>query len=375
MFEAIDNLPKPDKHATGQHKDINLLPKSSHLSKEDKAKIKHLKKDAHLSYQKKVHSPAYSAESAPPIARATKQRKKKAGQQLFFTKIFNIFKPKLSKGKQKTSVILSSKKISGPKAAKEHNKTAHDLHFSWQDTIEKDKKPANGHAAAAEQKLKKVQEGEGKDKDKRIEFTTVKEPNISGQKPEDAMDVNLLPKRKHFLTDKQMILSYIFIVIIGFLIIISPYVYYQSKASQYQKDISALEKDNSQISQKAEQLQNKIENYGDLSTKMDKVLVLFNNHIYWSKFFPTLEKYTVQNIYFTALGADEEYNISLQGKALSLKDVAEQLVVFNNNFDYQNVALNNININKDDQTNNISSVEAGFTFTLDKNILYPDQNN
>ena len=168
-----------------------------------------------------------------------------------------------------------------------------------------------------------------------------------------------------------MIFSYLLIIIIGFLAVISPYIFYQTKASQYQKDIVLLTEQNRQIKEQAQDLQNKMKDYSGLSTKLNKLLALFNQHIYWSQFFPTLEKHTVANLYFTSLDADDEYHINLQATALTLRAIAEQLVVFKNNADYGQVELKNININKKDEASNeTSSVEAAFSFELNENVIY-----
>ena len=53
MFESIDHLPKSTKASLpdeSKEKKINLLPEDLRLDKNDKLKIKQLKKDTHFNY-------------------------------------------------------------------------------------------------------------------------------------------------------------------------------------------------------------------------------------------------------------------------------------------------------------------------------------
>jgi len=314
MFESIDHSAKSDKNSLPdqeEKKNINLLPENLRLKEIDKLKIKQLKKDVDFSYP----------------------RDEKHKQPLL-TKLVNAFKSKFA-WPVKSPAILSLKKTVHPGAAKKH--ITHIPH----------------------------------DKDQTIVMANLKDQKADSPKIEAEFDVNLLPRREHPLTDKQMIFSYLLIIIIGFLAVISPYIFYQTKASQYQKDIVLLTEQNRQIKEQAQELQDKIKDYGGLSTKINKLLALFNGHVYWSQFFPTLEKHTVANLYFTSLDGDDKYHISLQATALTLRAIAEQLVVFKNNVDYGQVVLQNININKKDETSNkVSSVEAAFSFELNENVIY-----
>lgn len=313
MFESIDHLAKPDKNSLPdkeEKKNINLLPENLRLKEIDKLKIKQLKKDADFSYPKDEKH-----------------------KQPLLTKLVNIFKSKFARP-VKSPAIPPVKKIIHPGAAKKHiTDIPHD-------------------------------------KNQIIELANLKNQKTDSPKIEAEFDVNLLPRREHFLTDKQMIFSYLLIIIIGFLVVVSPYIFYHTKDSQYQKDIALLTEQNRQIKEQAQALQDKIKDYGGLSTKINKLLVLFNHHVYWSQFFPTLEKHTVANLYFTSLDVDDEYHINLQATALTLRAIAEQLVVFKNNVDYGQAALKNININKDEASNETSSVEAAFSFELNKNVIY-----
>jgi len=314
MFESIDHSAKSDKNSLPdqeEKKNINLLPENLRLEEIDKLKIKQLKKDVAFSYPKD-----------------------KKYKQPLLTKLVNAFKSKFARP-VKSPVILPAKKIIHPGAAKKH---ITDI-------------PNN--------------------KEQTIAMANLKDQKAGSTKIEAEFDVNLLPRREHILTDKQMIFSYLLIIIIGFLAVISPYVFYHTKASQYQKDIALLAEQNRQIKEQAQDLQNKMKDYSGLSTKLNKLLALFNQHIYWSQFFPTLEKHTVANLYFTSLDADDEYHINLQATALTLRAIAEQLVVFKNNADYGQVELKNININKKDEASNeTSSVEAAFSFELNENVIY-----
>ncbi len=66
----------------------------------------------------------------------------------------------------------------------------------------------------------------------------------------------------------------------------------------------------------------------DLNQKASRVGDILENHIYWTKFFSLLEKYTIPNVYFGDFSASIKDSIHLQAKATDLPALARQLVSF-----------------------------------------------
>ncbi len=66
----------------------------------------------------------------------------------------------------------------------------------------------------------------------------------------------------------------------------------------------------------------------DLHKKANKVGDILDNHIYWTKFFSLLEKYTIPNVYFGDFSASIKDSIHLQATAADLPSLARQLVAF-----------------------------------------------
>ena len=99
MFESIDHLPKSTKASLpdeSKEKKINLLPEDLRLDKNDKLKIKQLKKDTHFNYS---------------------QDGKR--MQSLLNKLINAVKSKFARPPQ-APFIMSLKKNVHPGAAQKH---------------------------------------------------------------------------------------------------------------------------------------------------------------------------------------------------------------------------------------------------------------
>lgn len=75
--------------------------------------------------------------------------------------------------------------------------------------------------------------------------------------------------------------------------------------------------------------------------KLDAVKSVIDEHVYWSKFFEKLEKYTIKDVYYTgAFSGSLGASISLSALTKDFTSVAEQLVVFQNAPDFlENVTI------------------------------------
>lgn len=71
-----------------------------------------------------------------------------------------------------------------------------------------------------------------------------------------------------------------------------------------------------------------------LEKRADLVNNILKNHIYWTKFFSLLEKYTVADVYFGNFSADISGNIHLSATAKDLMSMAKQIVSFSNAPDF-----------------------------------------
>ena len=191
---------------------------------------------------------------------------------------------------------------------------------------------------------------------------------------EDELEVNLLPKKKFRLSNKQILLSYIMIFIIGLLATVSPFVLYTSSYRKYNAENQLLLQQLETNKQQQKEIQSQTKELKPLSTRFVQLLSLLNKHTYWSNFFPSLERHTHRDVYFTSLGVDEAGKVNLSGKALSLRTAAEQLVVFRTSRDYFDIELTSLSILKEKPGQELNDLPIDFSvsFSLQPSIIYPD---
>lgn len=153
------------------------------------------------------------------------------------------------------------------------------------------------------------------------------------------LEVNLLPVTPKGFTNSQIIWSYFFIFIISALIIFSPYIFFKSKNSRYTQDIALLQEKLLLVDKKTSELEAAVKSYGALAQQFNNLTGVFDNHIYWSQFFPTLENHTAGKVFFSGLTVTEFGEIKLKGSALDLRSLAEELVVLSSSPVYRDVSL------------------------------------
>jgi hypothetical protein len=370
MFDEIDNLPqfkekasdKSGNHVDNDKRSINLLPGNLKMSKKALEKEKKLK---NLS-KKEMHQAA-KKEKYKSLVDSPKPKKEKKPKGSFLKKLFGFKKKK--KPVQPNIIAMN---------AVEKNKTNHDAKTSLPATPkpsgEAPSKPAPLPVAKPLDPQPQPKKAEVKSKPHKnlhsddILFSDVK-PEKEDPAEEDEMEVNLLPKRKQLLSDKQMIVSYALIVIISFLVVISPFVYYKSENKGYEETNLDLQTDIEKIQKKNNELKRQIDELGPLSKKMKVLLPILDNHIYWSEFYPVLELYTAKNVYFVSLDSDTKENkVSLSAKALNLRDVAEQLVILHENPDITNIRLESLSFVETDIPED-TKLDFSLTYTINPNII------
>lgn len=96
--------------------------------------------------------------------------------------------------------------------------------------------------------------------------------------------------------------------------------------------------------------------------RYETVKELLANHVYWTKFFMLLEKYTLKDVYFTGFSVQSTQGatISLNAKAKSIPVVAQQLSVLQDASDFvKDVSINALTVENSSQND-----EAGNPLTI-----------
>ncbi len=202
-------------------------------------------------------------------------------------------------------------------------------------------------------------------------FHQIKEGDIASTSGNEELDVNLLPRQKRHFTPNQIILSYLMVGIIALLAMIMPYVNYYTKNNSLALQLQSLHKQvnisqdkNKELSQRAAQLR-------PFWLKLQAIKALLPAHIYWSHLFAVLERDTVANAYLTSLDVPGKSKISLKGEALKLRDVAEQLIVFQRDPQIGHVELTSLN-KLQKETDNDAGYEFVFELQVNPSLLYAE---
>ncbi len=370
MFDDLDKLDKiKDKDINPKEdRGINLLPPDLKRSKKIKRppdKFKLAKKDLHLVAKEPQKSPFAKSDFKPHQPKA---------KGFSLAKMFSFLKRKPQSAKVTEPTILSMNLVKGkshppPLVDKKVQPPSSPQPKPPQPEPAKldPSKPLRPASAAGRSPYQPADQAHG------IAYSQAKPVDAyKDNKKDGELDVNLLPKRKHQLTDGQKITSYIMIVIIGILVVVSPYIFYQSNNTRYQNENTVLKQQLEFIDQRNKETKEQIKDLGPLSNKLAQLLPLFGSHTYWSKFFPTLERHTAKNVYFISLDVNPNDLVSLHGRALDLRDVAEQLIAFQNNQDYLDVQLQSINIVEIELPFE-PKIEFSVGFKLASSVIHPDQ--
>lgn len=154
---------------------------------------------------------------------------------------------------------------------------------------------------------------------------------------ERAFDINLIPKelaeqQKQNLSKKLVVCSlivFIFITLVGATYLgITWYQLYINRQIQELK--SEIEDLNGQI---AGYEKSKLAAV-DLQQRLKLISELLNKHIYWTKFFALLEKYTVKEVYYTNFSMAGTQKLVLSAVGKDYESVAKQLVAFQKAADF-----------------------------------------
>lgn len=183
-------------------------------------------------------------------------------------------------------------------------------------------------------------------------------------------DVNLLPEEKKLPTAKKALTSYVFAAVLALAVIVPPCIIFRAKTAAYNKEIDLLASRTEVVNKKIKTTEEAISGLGTIVKKLEHIESLLRGHIYWSEFLPTLEQHTVAGVFFTSLSAGEGLAVSLQGRALDLRSLAEQLVVFRKSSIYHDIELASMRLgNEANDKQQSDQVEFTITFTLDSAVI------
>lgn len=108
----------------------------------------------------------------------------------------------------------------------------------------------------------------------------------------------------------------------------------------------------------------------NLHTLTLQVQQLLTTHIYWTKFFAGLEKYTVDSVYYRSMSADRAGRLTLAATGKDFRSVARQLVAFEQATDFiKTVSVTSAAVRTSGTT---QVVDFSATITLLDTVFYRD---
>lgn len=178
------------------------------------------------------------------------------------------------------------------------------------------------------------------------------------------IDVNLLPEGITLISLKKLLIYFTLAGGIGIIFVVFVYswlVIYDKnlevKVQQQETQFLALEQ---QIKQQEEN-KKEIIKWGD---KIEGLTGLLERHIYWSKFFPALEKVTMPDIYYNSINVTDDGSVALKASAPNFTALARQYLVLEDSREYFPVM----------EISGIAGNDLGVTFevklTLNPNLYY-----
>ncbi|MBU4332043.1 hypothetical protein KKD19_01815 [Patescibacteria group bacterium] len=152
------------------------------------------------------------------------------------------------------------------------------------------------------------------------------------------MSVNLVPL-EIFLRDRLkeriavlLLVNLGCLVIIGlvYLVILSA----QPAPSDTSDTIEQLEKQVGAIDEQIAELREAQHQYYQIQNKIELARELFDNHVYWTKFFKFIEEHTMPEVAYLSFGGDVGGAVNLNAVALDYYTLAQQLVVLQEATDF-----------------------------------------
>jgi len=204
------------------------------------------------------------------------------------------------------------------------------------------------------------------------------------------IDINLVPQELLFKTypkNKQQIIGTILAILMPALIITAVYLTIDQQEKKIESNIAGLTENKNKLAAYINDFKGVQEKNIILQDKLLAINKLLTKHIYWTKFFGLLEKYTLDNVYYSEFTADTSGKFMLPAIAAigsgstieeqiadSYRKVAQQITAFEKASDFvKQVKVNNLEVVSGDKAG-IKGVKFDINLTLNDGV-FTNENN
>jgi len=191
-------------------------------------------------------------------------------------------------------------------------------------------------------------------------------------------EVNLIPQSLHWekkYPAQEKIFYFALTILIGLIISSLFFIgitYYEIKIDRQVKDAQArIEGLDSQIKVYEEDLE-KMRDVQDQLTLVDSLL---GQHLYWSKIFESLEKYTIEDVYYKDFAATNNGSLNLSAVGRNYTSVARQLVSFEQAADFvkdTKITSANLEITEIEGIGSTSKVNFSIILSIKEEVFFEE---
>lgn len=182
------------------------------------------------------------------------------------------------------------------------------------------------------------------------------------------IDDLIIPPSKEVIK-RLVFLGGIFIICLS--VTLGAYIYLIIKEEFITSEIEIITKENEDIGEEINSLKNTQEELTVLNNKLDFINEILDNHIYWTKFFGLLERYTLEGVSYSNFDMDISGALKLVAKARDYKAVSDQLFIFNSYPQYfEEMDIDSIAVNEDETSGQVDGIRFVFSLKINPDIFY-----
>ncbi len=196
-------------------------------------------------------------------------------------------------------------------------------------------------------------------------------PQNAVPSPKESVDVNLVPEE--FMTNLDSQNRLLLLGLVGILTLLLVGVVYlalsvfQTKMkNEAQANLVRIE----EVDRELARLNTVKRSAATLHAATLQAQQLLSTHIYWTRFFAGLEKYTVDTVFYRGLSADRSGRLTLVASSRDFRSVARQLLAFRNASDFvREVSITSAAVHESGGT---AYVDFTASITLTDDVFYRD---